>query len=114
MILRSRIAVSLLLLFGLVYPFKLLYEQHRGWRSGADPDYIGPLDQRFRVLSGDLPARGVVGFVTGHPPGSFEAIRDYYVAQFALAPRILIQGDKASAVIHDEEKRLWVSGVVTP
>jgi hypothetical protein len=51
------------------------------------PDDIGARsDQRFAALMAALPERGVIGYVG--PPGDF-GLPDYYLAQYALAPRVV-------------------------
>jgi len=53
-------------------------------------------DQRFAKLKAELPPRGVIVYV-GKPGDS--ALRDYYLAQYALAPLVLDRGSNHSLVV---------------
>jgi hypothetical protein len=53
-------------------------------------------DQRFASLQTALPPRGVIGYVG--EPGD-DAIPDYYLAQYALAPRVVDHSPNHSFVI---------------
>ncbi|HTU23554.1 MAG TPA: hypothetical protein VMG10_36295 [Gemmataceae bacterium] len=67
-----------------------------------DPAFCAEYDQlRYRGLDEVLPHSGVVGYVTDDPDGP-EATRSYYLAQYVLAPRILIQGDHSRFVLVDD------------
>jgi hypothetical protein len=56
-----------------------------------DRDPIARLDEEFRALVFDLPTRGVIGYLEPYEDaGSNAAIRAYYAAQYALAPRVLV------------------------
>jgi hypothetical protein len=63
-------------------------------------DGIGPILNAYRSVAPLLPPRGVVGFIATAPDTEFNTI-NYYVAQQALAPRIvsLEAGPSAAVVI---------------
>lgn len=55
-----------------------------------EPDPIADLDEEFRSFAWALPARGVIGYLDRHEDaGSEEAVRMWYAAQYALAPRVI-------------------------
>lgn len=56
-----------------------------------DADPIAGLDQEFRALEFDLPARGIVGYLEAYEDaGTDAAVRIYHAAQYALAPRVVV------------------------
>lgn len=72
-------------------------------REERDTARITESDQlRYRGLVEDLPSSGVVGYVADDPDGP-EATRSYYLAQYVLAPRILVQGDRQRFVLVDDQ-----------
>ena len=63
-------------------------------RGEGDP--IDQLDRQFQSLTSWLPARGTVGYL---PPLAGEAYGGFYVAEYALAPRIVVPGTDSEFVI---------------
>lgn len=58
-------------------------------RSGPPrQDGIGPILDAYRSVTPLLPPHGVVGFIDTAPDAEFNAI-NYYLAQQALAPRVV-------------------------
>ena len=57
---------------------------------------IDPLDRRFQSALSALPASGLVGYLT---PTAREAYGGFYVAEYALAPRIVIPNTEPEFVI---------------
>jgi len=58
---------------------------------GRDADPVATLDAEFRALAVELPARGVIGYLDpAVDPGSVESLRMRHVAQYALAPRVVV------------------------
>ena len=56
-----------------------------------DADPVAALDSEFRALVFDLPASGLVGYLEAHSDaGSDAAVRMYFVAQYALVPRVVV------------------------
>jgi hypothetical protein len=55
-------------------------------------DAMADLDAQFRALAPLLPSAGEVGFLEPfEAPGSPEAVRLHYAAQYALAPRVVVE-----------------------
>jgi hypothetical protein len=64
------------------------------WRGAAarPPDPVGALEAEFRALARVLPPTGAVGFLKYYEDdGRADHIRVYYVAQYALAPRLVVK-----------------------
>lgn len=57
--------------------------------------------RRFQGLADALPPGGVVGYVADDPDGP-EATQTYYLAQYVLAPCILVRGDRQRLVLVDD------------
>jgi hypothetical protein len=57
--------------------------------------------RRFAGLAEELPPGGVVGYVT-NDPDSPDAIRAYYLAQYVLAPCVIVRGDEPDLVLVDD------------
>lgn len=62
----------------------------------TERDPIDPIDRRYQSASAVLPVSGVVGYLT---PASRETYGGFYVAEYALAPRIVVPGSDAEFVI---------------
>lgn len=74
-----------------------LAEDRRLLRLPAgEGDPIDSLDRRFQSVTAALPHTGVVGYLT---PASRETYGGFYVAEYALAPRIIVPGTDAEFVI---------------
>jgi hypothetical protein len=61
-------------------------------RVGAAGDEITVYQSRFDAIRAALPERGVVGYVSNAPRGSINEMSRWYVAQYALSPRVLVPG----------------------
>lgn len=62
------------------------------WRvAGArDPDRVTALEAGFRTLAASAPASGAIGYLRHYEhPDSPDDILEYYVAQYAFAPRLV-------------------------
>ncbi len=103
---RTRVGVALVLLYALVSGAAWVKQAAAG-RSG--PDEISTYERRFQELRAALPAHGVVGYL-GHPdpPSRTGAERDassllhfkrYLLAQYALAPVVLIESTEPDFVV---------------
>ena len=66
-------------------------------------DYVSPADERFAQLKNDLPARGVVGYTSDETDVN-ERTKKYYLAQYALAPLIVVNNSSQPLVIGDFNK----------
>ena len=101
----TRVKVGMLLLLiatGLIN--NLFYA--RVLRSSSSPlgqDYVSPADERFAQLKTDLPARGVVGYISDETDVN-ERTKKYYMAQYALAPLIVVNNTSQPLVIGDFNK----------
>lgn len=62
----------------------------------AERDPIDPIDRRYQSAAAVLPIAGVVGYLT---PASRETYGGFYVAEYALAPRLIVPGADAEFVI---------------
>lgn len=106
--LRTRVAIALVLLYALA--------SAAAWVKEALPasglpatDEISAYDARFQELRTALPARGVVGYLgdpapVGPTPGERGAasllhFKRYLLAQYALAPAVLIEGTEPEFVV---------------
>lgn len=59
------------------------------WRQPPDP--LPRLDREFAAFLPLLPSRGEVGYLSPYrEPGSVDALRTYYAAQYALVPLHLV------------------------
>jgi len=55
------------------------------------PDPIAELEPEFLALVFDLPASGLVGYLEAYSDaGADAAVRMYFAAQYALAPRVVV------------------------
>src|SRR5262245_34437730 len=92
---RVRAGVILLVLFALYSNFQLFTESLRsGLRGGTDE--ISNYERRFDGVRRMLPSSGVIGYVGDAPKnedGSVNgwAMRNWYLAQYTLAPLVLSQ-----------------------
>lgn len=58
-------------------------------RPSSNP--VARLDAEFSALAAYLPPRGVIGFLERYEDaGSEDAARTWYVAQYALSPRVVV------------------------
>jgi hypothetical protein len=75
----------------------------REWRlahaSGRPLDVVTTADQRFRLLVSALPSTGTVGYLPPPDWPGVDAVRQFYLAQFALTPRLVVFGTDADFVI---------------
>jgi len=107
-VIRVRIAVALVLLYAVA--------SGAAWISLAAtapgrpaPDEISTYESRFQQLRSALPARGVVGYLghpdpTGSTPGEQNAasllhFKRHLLAQYALAPVLLLEGIEPEFVV---------------
>ena len=59
---------------------------------GPAGDEITVYQARFDAVRAALPGRGVVGYVSNAPRGTVNEMSRWYVAQYALSPRVLVPG----------------------
>lgn len=56
---------------------------------------VSEIDRRFREIRKELPAHGVVGYVSD---GQFD-VKKFYLTQYALAPLLIVRSTKAQFII---------------
>jgi hypothetical protein len=106
--LRVRIALGLVLLYAGASAARWAHHA-MAWRAAAGQDDISANERRFAELGALLPDTGVVGYL-GDPPltaptpaGSQSAallhFRRYLLAQYALAPALLVEGTEPGLVV---------------
>lgn len=105
---RTRIALLLVLLYAGASTVQWL-RRSAEWPARSGEDEISAYERRLNDVRSVLPARGVVGYL-GHPeptgatPREVNAaallhFRRYLLAQYALAPVVLIKGTAPEFVI---------------
>lgn len=110
---RARVALLLVLLYAGASTVRWLW-QAAEWPAGTSQDEISTYERRFAELRTMLPARGVVGYL-GHPepagatPREANAaallhFRRYLLAQYALAPVLLIESAQPELVVGNYER----------
>ena len=105
---RSAVALLLVLLYAGVSTARWIHRA-AAWPADSAPDEITAYETRFRVLRSALPAHGMVGYL-GHPkptgatPTDSNAaallhFRRYLLAQYSLAPVLLIEGTDHELIV---------------
>jgi hypothetical protein len=105
---RTRIALALVLLYAGASTVRWL--QHGShWPARAFQDDISANERRFAALRPLLPAHGLVGYLSdpelaGATPRDSNAaalhqFRRYLLAQYALAPALLVKGTEPELVV---------------
>jgi hypothetical protein len=105
---RTRLALALVLLYGLVSGAAWLKLAASAIGRPA-PDEISTYERRFQEVRAALPAQGVAGYLgrtdtAGRTPAEREAsslldFKHYLLAQYALAPLVLIESTEPDYVI---------------
>jgi hypothetical protein len=107
-VLRTRMALALVLLYALASGVAWV-KVTASARGRPATDEISAYESRFQELRTALPASGVVGYL-GHPdpggptPGERDAasllhFKRYLLAQYALAPVVLIESTESEFVV---------------
>lgn len=105
---RTRLGLALVLLYALASGAAWL--KLAGSAAGRSaPDEISTYERRFQEVRAALPARGVVGYLgrtdsAGRTPAEREAsslldFKRYLLAQYALAPVVLIESTEPDIVV---------------
>ena len=71
--------------------------------QGGQPDAITQDGLRFDALTLWLPARGTIGYITPSDWPSADAQRRFYLAEYALAPRVIVMSTAPEFVIATPE-----------
>ncbi len=107
-VMRTRIALALVLLYALASGAAWL-KLAVSATGRAAPDEISTYERRFQEIRAAIPARGVVGYLgrtdsAGLTPAEREAtslldFKHYLLAQYALAPVVLIESTRPDFVV---------------
>jgi hypothetical protein len=92
---RVRAAVALLLAMAMLSGLRFLVGTAMLARDTHGPDEVTLYQRRFAVLAPMLDRQRVVGYVSDRP----DAAREFFLAQYALAPIILANSARADLVI---------------
>ncbi len=98
---RVWIAVGLVLAYAGASTLRWL-DQAAAWPSRAGQDEISVYQRRMELLRPVLPARGVVGYLGDPAPtaeGALQHFRRYLLAQYSLAPLLVLEGTKAEFLV---------------
>jgi hypothetical protein len=98
---RVGAGVGLLLLYAAASDARWSYRAVRGWADSRHEDQISRDGDRFREIRQVLPAHGVVGYLSGAQPNTFttEDFRRFLLAEYALAPLILIHDTTPDLIV---------------
>jgi hypothetical protein len=98
---RVGAGVVLLCLYAAVSDARWSYRAVRGWADSRHEDRISRDGDRFREIRRALPAHGVVGYISGAQPDTFttEDFRRFLLAEYALAPLILIHDTTPDLIV---------------
>ena len=69
--------------------------------TAPSPDGVTDFDSRFEGLRAMLPAKGVIGYITdpGTPPADTNAQAEYHLAQYSLAPVLVVYSAEQRYVV---------------
>jgi hypothetical protein len=105
---RSRIALALVLLYAGASTVRWLQEGSH-WPARASQDDVSTNERRLAVLRPLLPAHGLVGYLGDPEPigaaprdsnaAALHQFRHYLLAQYALAPALLVKGTAPEFVV---------------
>lgn len=98
---RIRIAVALILIYAGASTLHWL-DRAAEWPARSAQDEISAYQRRLEVLRPALPARGVVGYLGDPEPtgaGALQHFRRYLLAQYSLAPVLLIESAEPDLVV---------------
>jgi hypothetical protein len=111
-VMRTRIALALVLLYALASGAAWL-KLAASTTGRSAPDEISTYERRFQEVRAALPARGVVGYLgrtdpAGRTPAERGAsslldFKHYLLAQYALAPVVLIESTEPDFVVGNFE-----------
>ncbi len=107
-VIRTRVGLALVLLYALASGAAWL-KLAASATGRSTPDEISTYERRFREVRSALPAQGVVGYLgrtdsAGRTPAEREAsslldFKHYLLAQYALAPVVLIESTEPDFVL---------------
>jgi hypothetical protein len=98
---RVGIAVALVLVYAGASTLRWL-DRAADWPARSALDEISAYQRRLEALRPALPARGVVGYLGDPEPtgaGALQHFRRYLLAQYSLAPLLLIESTEPELVV---------------
>jgi hypothetical protein len=95
------IAAALLILFSVHHGYDLLKESRRDFKLPAEPDSVAVFERRFSALRLQLVQTRAkqVGYVTDIPEDDVNWFREYFRAQYVLAPVVVDDSMKPAAIV---------------
>lgn len=92
---RKLIALGLIIFLAVQSPLLIFLFEFKTLRTIFHSDFnhraddISAYEQRFASIKADLPAAGVIGYLSDPDQEESQAQYDYYLTQYALAPLIV-------------------------
>jgi hypothetical protein len=78
----------------------LLFSGATAWSPVENDRTIGPLDSELQTLAPILPRAGTIAYLEHSTrPADADVVQTFYVAQYALAPRVLVRNMKPPFLI---------------
>lgn len=80
---------------------RLFFQVADFYPRAPSPDGVTDFDRRFTALRAILPAKGIIGYLTDPdtPPGDTNAQAEYRLAQYALAPLLVVNSPNQKFVV---------------
>jgi hypothetical protein len=98
---REKILVLGLIIFVALYSnLRIINREIKRFHTDG-PMYEANRDKHFAKLNEMLPRNGVVGYFTDQKPDKNLALHDFFLAQYALCPLILVRDARLPFVIAD-------------
>ena len=100
----SRSRISLVLLLCMVVPFavyvngRIINKEIERWSEPARTEEAR-YERRLQPLKEFLPEHGVIGYVTDERVSLYKELKDFYLAQYMLCPRLLVRDIHYPSVI---------------
>jgi len=113
---RIKLAILLLLAINALFTNLSYVRLTRSLAKPGAQDEVSLNEKRFAELRAALPQRGVIGYISDEPDPN-EKIKKYYLAQYALAPLIVVNEIDRPLVIGNfssPEGELRVSDKLVP
>jgi len=97
---RILVAIGFILTAGIMALVEPIRADRRTYVAMAsDGDAVTRETARYRDVMASLPVRGTIGFLAPDILDASDATMRYYVAQYALTPRVIVLGTDAEYVI---------------
>ncbi len=105
--LRGKTTLAVFIFITLLGHIPLLQRAIRIAPQGLGNDRVSHYEKRFEQLSVELAGHAKIGYVTNLPPDSIAtdaiAVEHFYIAQYALAPSVLVLDTNVAAIVGDFE-----------